>query len=62
LKEIRDIEPSEIVKNIKKKKNGVSYVSIYWSLAHQKMISQCFPLNKQKNLSDMSFSGMEAFS
>lgn len=43
-KEIQRVDRTEIIKNIKKKKNGpgYGYVSIYWSLAHLQMLQECF--------------------
>ena len=66
MKEIREIPISELAKQIRRKKNGAAYVSVYWSLAHQKMIAECFPQTKFKGSPSKlkmreSFSGMENF-
>jgi hypothetical protein len=57
------------VKLIKRKKNDKSFVSAYWSLAHQKMLEECLPIesghteNKLSKTAKMnqSFNGMEEF-
>lgn len=49
-KEIKRVDRTEIIKNIKKKKNGpgYGYVSVYWSLAHLQMLQECFDDTKPK--------------
>ena len=49
-KEIQRVDRTEIIKNIKKKKNGpgYGYVSVYWSLAHLQMLQECFDDTKPK--------------
>lgn len=67
MRDLKAIPKSEIVKMIKRKKNDKSFVCAYWSLAHQRMLRECFASQEEskdaQNFAkiNQSFNGMEDF-